>query len=71
MEWVIDSGCVGKGHDVADALVIRAPIDYEAGIQVVEDHPTTAGIVTKEQYRQAVEKQVHAIVDAALGDDDE
>ncbi len=79
MEWVIDSGCVGKGHDVADALVIRAPIDYEAALKIAHSLNSKA-----EEYRLAHPRPsdhpidrsmmnatvVRRVVDAALGDNE-
>ena len=48
------NGCA-EGHDVADALVVRAPVDYEAAEEAFSQRSTDS----------------RAIVDAALGGNDE
>ena len=71
MEWVIDSGCVGKGHDVADALVIRAPINYEALRERVCRRIHAVGPASLNASQVTQLKLAMDDIRAALGDSDE
>jgi len=61
----VDLGCVAQVHDVAEALVFRAPIDYEAGNEALTRYLVFTEAMA--DYPFGDKNAIEGIVDAALG----